>query len=262
VRRRVLLIAAVVYAVAVGAIVSMAWPRGTTPVTVDEALDDFRSQTTADPMPGTEPTVSGRPTPGVYTYASSGQEVVKLGVLPAETRPYHETTTIVIVDAGPSCFTATLNLLDQHTEDTTYCATPAGGLRLESHTKHQSIGAVKPTATMTCDPDLLASKANDPTTLACTLSLSGGPAQLTATVTAKTKATDTSVGVGDTEVDARLVDVTYAITGDLTGTWHEKTWFAATNWLPLRVERVLDLHGLATFTERSALELTDTAPRR
>lgn len=261
-RRRVVVIAAAACAVAVVAVVNAAWPRGATPVTEAEALDDFRSQTTADPTQESEPPAAGLPTPGVYSYNSSGEEVVKLGVLPAETRPYPETMTVVIVDAGPSCVTATLNLLDQHTEDTTYCLDDAGGLRLESHTKHQSIGALDPTATMTCDPSLLVSESNDPTRLVCTLSLSGGPAQLIATLTGATEVTEQSATVGDTEVDARVVDVTYEIAGDLTGTWHEKTWFAAQNWLPLRIEREFDLNGLATFTERSTLELTDTAPRR
>lgn len=260
-RQRVLLLVAAAFAVAVVAVVYVAWPRGATPVTEAEALDDYRSQTTVAP-PQDRPAAARLPTPGVYTYTSSGEEVVKLGVLPAETRTYPETMTVVIVDAGPSCFTATLNLLDQHTEDTTYCLDDSGGLRIESHTKRQSIGALNPTATMTCDPGILVSDANNPAELACTLSLSGGPAQLTATLTGMTAVAEQPVTVAGTDVDARVVAVTYAITGDLSGTWHERIWFAAENWLALRIERELDLNGLATFTERSTLELTDTAPRR
>lgn len=261
-RRRILVLAASVCVVAIAAITYVAWPRGATPVTEAEALDAYRSQSPSAPALDRGQTASDLPASGVYTYTSSGNEVVKLGVLPAENRAYPGTMTLVIVDAGPACFTATLNLLDQHTEDTTYCLSVAGGLRIQSHTKHQSFGALDPTASMTCNPGLLVGKANEPSHLSCALSLSGGPAQLTATLTGTTQVIDEAVTVGGADLDALAVEVTYQISGDLTGTWHETIWFSEDNWLPLRVERELDLNGLATFTERSTLELTDTAPRR
>jgi hypothetical protein len=259
--RRVIVGLAVVAVVALGVGAFVAWPRGASPVTEDEALESFRAQTGGSAT-DTDPEASHLPAPGVYAMDSTGEEVVKLGVLPAETRTYPKTMSIVVVDSGPSCFTMTLNLLDQHTEDTTYCVGDTGGLRIDSHVKHQKIGALSPTASMTCDPDQLVTPdggAADPT---CKLSLSGGPAQLSATLTGTTEVSDASIQVGSSDIDALVVDVTYQITGDLTGTWHEKIWFAADNWLPVRIERALDLNGLATFTERSTLQLTDTSPRR
>lgn len=260
-RRKVLLVAGVVGVVVIAAVAYIAWPRGADPVTEEEALDDFRSQSADEDGDATSGDAS-TPTPGVYTYASSGQEEVKLGVLPTETRTYPDTMSVVVVPADPSCFTATVNLLAPHTEDTTYCLDEDGGLRIDSHVKHQQVGAVSPTATMACDPDLLAAGDREPTELSCTLTLSGGPAELTATLAGTAEATDDTVTVGDEEIDAIAVTVTYEISGDLTGSWHEEVWFAAESWLPLQIERELDLEGLATFTEQSSLTLTDTEPRQ
>ena len=137
-------------------------PRRDT-VTEQEALEDYRSRDTTPAAQRDDTAGSATlPAPGVYSYTASGQEVVKLGPLPAETRPYPDTMTVVIVDDEPSCFTATLNLLDQHTEDTTYCLDDTGRLLIDSHHKHQQIGAVNPSAAMTCDPDVLIAQA--PTT--------------------------------------------------------------------------------------------------
>lgn len=255
--RKVLMIVAVVAAILVGVVAYAAWPRGATPVTEDEALDDFRSQTGSE---SSTSAATGLPRPGVYTYRSSGEEVVQLGVLPSETRPYPGTMSVVVVGSGPSCFTTTLNLIDQHTEDTTYCVEEGGGLSIESHEKHQQIGAVSPDASMTCDPATLVADGAQTSELRCTLALSGGPAELTATLDGTAESTGDTVTVGDEDVEATAVDVTYEISGDLSGSWRERTWFRSTDWLPLRIERELDLEGLATFTERSTLELTDLEP--
>lgn len=263
-RRRVPAIIAAVFVVVAAAGSYVVWPRDATPVTEQEALESYRSRDTTPEAQLDDTTGSATlPAPGVYSYTASGQEVVKLGPLPAETRPYPDTMTVVIVGDEPSCFTATLNLLDQHTEDTTYCLDDTGHLRIDGHNKHQQIGALNPSAAMTCDPDVLISPGANDRDLTCTLSLSGGPAQLSATLAGSAHtAKPTTATVGDSEVDAIAVDVTYQITGDLTGTWREQLWFAQDNWLPLRIERNLDLRGLATFTEQSTLNLTDTTPTK
>jgi len=121
--------------------------------------------------------------------------------------------SVVIVDNRPSCFTVTLNLIDQHTERTAYCLDGAGRLRIDSHSKQQQVGALTPSAAMTCDPPVLVAPTANEQDLGCTLSLSGGPVR-------------------------------------------------ADHWLPLRIERILDLHGPATFTEQSTLDLTDLEPVR
>ncbi len=261
-RRLVVGVAAVLGLVAVAG-AWLLWPRGTTEVTEQEALDDFRDRasTTGGPVaPSTAPV----PAAGVYTYRAEGQEEVKLGPLPAETRPLPETVTAIVVatDRGGDrdCFTLTVNLFAEHTEDTTYCVDGAGRLTLDRHVKHQQIGPVAPTAEMTCDPSTLFDPDEETTTVGCTLDLTGGPTAVRASLTGTATAAPTEpLTVGADEVEALPLTVSYEVSGDLSGTWTETLWLAPDH-LPVRIERALDLSGPATFTERSTLDLLDLAP--
>lgn len=261
-RRPLVIVGAValVLVVAVGTGAYLFWPRGTDPITEKEAVTDFRDRTANETGGGDR---AGRPAPGVYVYRATGSEDVKLGPLPSQTRTHPATVTMVIVDdARPGCFTATLNLSAQHTEDTTYCV-DGQALRLDRHTKHQQVGALSPTATMTCDPSVLVDEHGNGATLACTLGLSGGPTSLDAKLAGTTTVGHLgTVAVGDEQIAATRVDVSYTISGDLSGTWRESVWFSDAQWLPLRIERDLAIRGLATFSERTTLELTDATPRR
>lgn len=236
------------------------WPRGTTEVSEQEAVEDFRardlSSTTA--APSSPRTV---PEPGVYTYAAEGEEKVKLGPLPAATRPLPTKVTAVAVDAGESCFDWTINLFAEHTEDTRWCTDPA--LRLDGHTKHQQIGALSPTATMVCDPNQMpdtTSASGAATKLSCTLKMSGGPASITASLAGTaTRNEPTTIEIDGAELAVTPVNVNYAASGDLKGTWDETTWWTDEH-LPVRIERTLDLSGPATFSETSKLQLTSLTP--
>lgn len=255
--RRILPFVALVVVVIAVIAAFVLWPRGTTEVTAEDALTDFRERGS---VPATEPPADAVvPAPGVYTFAAQGQEEVKLGPLPAQTRPLGETVTAVVVDAGDGCFDWTLNLFAEHTEDTRYCA-DGSNLQLSSHTKHQKIGALSPTATMSCDPSVIRGAGTDPLDLRCTLTLSGGPASITASVsgTATARAPE-SVTVGERSVEATPVTVAFEVTGDLTGSWTEETWWGPAN-LPVRINRTLDLKGLATFSEKTELTLTSLEP--
>ena len=63
-------------------------------------------------------------------------------------------------------------------------------------------------------------------------------------------------------VRAAKVDITYEISGDLTGTWAETLWLRADDWLPLRIEHNLELQGLAALRESFHLELTSLKSTR
>ncbi|MHB1139642.1 MAG: hypothetical protein ACYC2O_11860, partial [Microthrixaceae bacterium] len=205
---------------------------------------------------------TGLPAVGVYTYAATGEEVVKLGPLPAETRPFPETVTAVVVapSDAPDCFDWTLNLFAEHVETTRWCDV-GDQLRLDAHTKHQKIGVLSPTASMACDPNLLPSDGAAATSLSCRLELSGGPASIAATLDGPATAAATEdLTVGGETVRATPVTVQLNVTGDLSGAWTETTWWSEDH-LPVRVERSLELAGLASFTEQSALELVSLEPQ-
>lgn len=247
----------------IGATAYFTWPRKATPLTEAKAVSKFRKhQASSSTQPRAALLV---PDPGVYRYGSSGAESVKLGPLPSEDRTYPSVMTVEIRHANrdsDSCFTSTINMLTQHTEETTYCVDSRGTLRLAGHTKHQTAGAMHPVATMTCDPAIVREAAKATSSLECDLVLSGGPAKFRSTLHATTRSEDSSVRINGEDHRAIAVDVRYEITGDLTGHWNERTWFATENWLPLRIERDLELRGLATFNETSNMQLLDLTPRR
>lgn len=259
--RKVAIAVGLVAVFVAGGLVYAFWPRDTTEITHDDAVADFRANDTRADSSSAAAEDRSTPKPGVYTFSASGQEEVKLGPLPAETRPLPATVTAVAVPSGDGCFDWTVNLFAEHTEDTRWCT--GDGLRLGSHVKHQKIGPVSPTATMQCDPNLVRPKDADDDTatgLTCTLGLSGGPASITATLTgtATTGATDV-LSVGDERVSTVPVAIHYTVDGDLSGSWDETTWWSEAH-LPVKVERSLQLTGLANFTETSSLVLTSLEP--
>lgn len=248
--------AAILVVVAVGAF--LLWPRGTSEVTQEDALTQFRDRTSTSSTTAEDAGAGVVPEPGVYEYRATGEEVVKLGPLPAETRPLAERVTAVVVEDG-GCFEQTLNLFEQHTETTRYCAAN-GGLTLERHTKNQQIGALSPTATMTCDPSTLIDGSAEPRDIDCQLEMSGGPASITATLAGEVSPGEASeVTVDGVQVRATPLVISYEVSGDLTGTWTETPWLDDSN-LPVRIQRALDLSGPATFTEQSDLQLVSLTP--
>ena len=122
------------------------------------------------------------------------------------------------------------------------------------------IEALRPEAEMTCDPGLLHVLSSPTQELRCSLAMAGGPARLHAQlVGTSTAEVPSSAEVAGEAQEAVKIDLSYEISGDLSGTWHEVIWFG-TDWTPLRIERDLELHGLATFTEHSELVLVDRTP--
>lgn len=257
----------VVVVIIVAGLAFLLWPRSATEITEDEAVESFRDRTTTSQKAAEDAdATSGRstPRPGVYTYAAEGAEDVKLGPLPAENRTLPPTLTAVAVAAGNGCFDWTVNLFTQHTEDTRYCTEPV--LSFESHNKHQTIGAISPTATITCDPKALLPKDAEegtPTTtpLKCSLELTGGPKAVTATLdgTATWDGSTEKLTVDGTDVATRPIKMHFPVTGDITGTWDETIWWSADH-LPVRIERSFHLAGPATFNEESKLQLTSLEP--
>ncbi len=265
--RRRIVAGLVLGALAAGLVAGLVfWPRGTTEISVDQAVDDFRERTSTttgaagdDGPTAAAPEGATRPAAGVYRYEATGSEEVKLGPLPAENRPFPETVTAVAVDAADGCFDWTVNLFAEHTEDTRWCR-DADGLRLTSHVKHQKIGALSPTATLSCQDDRVPLVAGSEADLACELVLDGGPASMRATLTGSASAAAAEeIVVGEKGISATPVTVTFAVSGDLTGSWVETTWWSPQG-LPVQVERKLDLAGVATFKESSRLTLVDLVP--
>lgn len=258
-------------ALLVAGLALLLWPRGATTITEKEAVAAFRDGDRSTAITRPDPTRS-TPQPGVYKYASEGQEEVKLGPLPAETRAFPRTVAATSVDSGPGCFDWRVDLFAEHTEETRWCTEPV--LRLVTHTKHQTVGALTPTFTMTCDPAALqpdpaatseapATSAEDGSTtaLTCNLEVGGGPVSVKTTIagTATVAAAAETIDVGGVPVTVTKTSLHFPVTGTVNGVWDETMWWSSSH-LPVRVERKLDLSGPATFKETSEHQLTSLTP--
>jgi len=69
-----------------------------------------------------------------------------------------------------------------------------------------------------------------------------------------------TVDIAGQVVEATLVELTFNVSGSLSGTWVEKLWLANDTHLPVQMERELDLSGPATLKESNKLVLTDLTP--
>lgn len=263
-RRKAITGVGIVAVLVVAGLAFLLWPRGTTRITEREAVESFRDRDRSSTTVELDLHRS-TPRPGVYTYAAEGHEEVKLGPMPTQSRPFPTTITATAVDAGRGCFEWTVDLFAEHTEDTRWCTDPV--LQLVSHTKHQTVGPLTPTFTMTCDPDALTTDqtgngADTTTDISCTLTVGGGPVSVDTTIhgTATRSGRHETIEVAGTDVSTTRIAVHFPVTGTINGTWDETTWWSDDH-LPVKVERSLDLSGPATFKESSTLRLTSHAPR-
>ena len=128
-KKLIALVTVVVLAVAVAVVI---WPRGGTPVAKHEVVTKYRessSTTAAKDSTSEKDSASAIPEPGVYTYSTTGQETVKLGPFPAETRefPAEVAASLAVAEAPDSaadakCFRFELNLIAEHVERSQFCA--------------------------------------------------------------------------------------------------------------------------------------------
>lgn len=268
-RRRALVIGGVVVVALVALVAVLVWPRGADPVSEEDALESFREggSTGSTPEKATEGTSTAVPARGVYRYTGSGSETVQLGPIPPETRNFPPETNGVVTDAeavsGEVCYVTTLNLIEQHTEDSTYCRTADGGLRLEHFEKHQQVSVFKPTVDIRCDPGVLWEPGTPELALQCSLELLGGPKKVTVGFSGTSTAVEGETRVLDgVESDVVTLDVHFDIEGTVSGTWDEKLTFTTDDGLLVGIDRLFDLKGFASFLEDFEYELASAVPAR
>lgn len=273
--KRVLIVGGVVLVAVVVLVALLAWPRGADPVSEEDALESFREQGSggSSPLEATEGSATAEnsttaiPAPGVYRYVGAGSETVQLGPIPPETRQFPAEINGVITEAHPvsdeTCFVTTLNLIEQHTEDSTYCRTADGGLRLEHYEKHQQVSAFKPTVDIRCETGVLWEPGTADLPLECSLDLLGGPKTVTVGFSGTSTATEGGTrDLDGTERDVVTLELHFDLEGSITGTWDEKLTFTTDDMLLVGVERLFDLKGFASFLEDFNYELTSAAPTR
>lgn len=257
-RVTIVVLGLILVVVAVGAF--LVWPRGTSEVKPEAALKDFRERATSTTAHhDDEDSATKLPAPGVYTYSATGTETVKLGPLPEEQRPLPESVTAVAVAAGADCFDFTVNYFAEHTEDSRWCDTD-GALSWESHQKHQKVGALSATATITCDPKVIRTPTGTPQALECSLELSGGPMAVSTQLRGGTTVGEAAeLEVGGESIEAVPVTLDFDVEGTVSGKWVETIWWSDEN-LPVKMERNFDLSGAVRFNEQTTLSLSSLSP--
>jgi hypothetical protein len=267
--KKALITSGVVLVAVVALMALLVWPRGADPVSEEDALESFREQGSADPPleETAEDPSTLVPAPGVYRYVGSGSETVQLGPIPAETRQFPVDINGVVTKSDPisgePCFVTTLNLIEQHTEDSTYCRTADGGLHLERYEKHQQVSAFKPTVDIRCDPGVLWEPGTSELPLECSLELLGGPKKVVVEFSGTSTATEGEIRELDgTEREVVTLFVHFDLEGSVSGTWDEILTFTTDDTLLVGIERSLHLDGFASFLEDISYELSSAAPAR
>lgn len=112
------------------------------PVGLREALRMYRKEQTGKMLSSLRTKL---PTPGVYTYRTSGGESLNLvGVA----RSFPSSTSMIVADG--SCATVSWVPITQHTETTTLCTTPNGALTVPKLVTDESIAGSTSTSTIDC----------------------------------------------------------------------------------------------------------------
>ncbi len=231
------------------------WPRTPTAITEDEALERFRGSTTTSVGPA-----SVGPPSGVYTYDTDGREDIKMGPLPLPTREIPDMVTAVIAPDG-ACFRIDLNLMAEHTEESSWCVGGDGSLVMEEQVKREEVPGFHVETHTTCGPGTVISPTATELPVHCTMDLdvSGITFTIRLDGTARSEPGGT-IDVGSTSVETRHLTIRLDASGDFQGHLEEQQWLTD-DFLQVRTVRDLLLDGPGRFSERTTLTLRSLQPR-
>jgi len=244
-----LLALAVVAGLVVGGVLLWRGAQGSDPVSEREALAAFRARPVGAAPPG-------GPTPGVYTYRSTGSE--RGGVGPFAVSRRLPRTARLVVTAAPGGWQAELSYSRQHIEGATYVIAE-DGVRVASRRTDVTFAGFGRDDRRSVDPPSLYMPAGPKV----------GDAWKERYRTGDINVVDDSrvvraehLRVGARSV-AALVVKTHSVTdGPHPGTRDETLWWAPSLGVPVRSDVHMDIGGVFAFKATSSISLTDTRPRR
>jgi len=138
----VIVLALVIVSAASGTAWALVFRTVSSPVGLREALRMYRREQTGKMVASLRTRL---PTPGVYTYRTSGGESLNLvGVA----RSFPTTTSMIVADGH--CATVSWVPITQHTETTTLCNAPNGALTIPKLVTDESIAGSTTTSTINC----------------------------------------------------------------------------------------------------------------
>ena len=211
-----------------------------------------------------------RPAAGVYTYEGTGVE--KLSVLSTHLRWGPRLPATVVRKEG-GCWNLRVEYSTKHWQSWTYCLGDAG-LDEDGGSSFQSFDfvafKVDDHIVFHCKPRNHTIKVEADPGDSWKSSCSGASEQRGTHVTSS--GTDTFLGVENVEVGDESVRAYHylserTMSGDQSGTEHTDTWFALSDGMPVKTERVVKAKspspiGDVTYTERGTYTLTSLRPRR
>jgi hypothetical protein len=250
-------------------------PPDTTPVSLSDALEDYRAH--PGPLrddvggPGQLPLAPSDeidgftvPDPGVYTYATTGKDWVEYAGDSVE-RSFPATTYATVRHAGGCVWELYFTPIEEHVDAHRQCSTPGEYLCM-AHMQTVSFAGIEAAETHRCEPDMLqvGGEASRPGGVEETVCRAEDNQ---ARVVIRYVERDV-VDVGGLRRDAHHVRIDSYVTGeDIDGTAVADVWFDAETGLYLRLLRTADINveqsgEQGTYRLDATYELTSLTPRR
>jgi hypothetical protein len=262
-RRQAIAVLAVLMAVAVVGVGAWAWARlddDTRPISVDQAVEDFRSDdTTTDAAAvGSGAAATELPAPGVYPYETSGGESLALLNNPSRT---YQPETALVVQAGGCGVVVSWTPLEERAESWEMCRRDGGIAVSRSESVHEFFDQ-REVRTFTCAegawlvPPTV--EVGETRQVDC---VGDGISENRAAELVEVASRD----VGGSSVEAIHVRMTVTTSGSTDGTTIRDLWLDRRTGLPLEwtdaVENVSDSPlGDARYTEDIRLVAIRTTP--
>jgi len=250
----VLILAFVIVSSAGGTAYALVFRTVSSPVGLREALRMYRREQAEKVLQ----TLRNRlPSPGVYSYRTSGGESLNL---PGMDRSFPPTTSMIVT--GGNCATVSWVPLTQHTETTTECSGSDGGFAVPRLVTQESIAGTNTTSIVDCPATayLLPPKATAGQRWAATCTMRS-PAEKVALAGEALGASTMSIAGHSVAVEHTRFTLTFD--GSQAGTNPTDFWIVPSSGLIVQEkEAVAATSGGVSYTENMLSTLTGLSPLR
>ncbi len=249
----VLILAFVIVSSAGGTAWALVFRTVSSPVGLREALRMYRREQTEKVL---QTLRNHLPSPGVYSYRTSGGEGLSL---PGMDRSFPPTTSMIVT--GGNCVTVSWVPLTQHTETTTECASP-DGFNVPRLVTQESIAGANTTSTVLCPATayLLPAHATQGQKWTATCALQS-PAEKVAL--AGEALGESTMSIAGHSVTVEHTRFTLAFDGSQAGTNPTDFWIVPSNGLIVQEkEEVVATSGGVSYSENMRSTLTSLSPLR
>jgi hypothetical protein len=249
----VLILAFVIVSAAGGTAYALVFRTVSSPVGLREALRIYRREQAEKVL---QTLRNHLPSPGVYSYRTSGGESLSL---PGMDRSFPPTTAMIVT--GGNCATVSWVPLSEHTETTTECAGPGGGFTVPRLVTQESIAGTDTTSRVDCPATaylLPPATTGRKWAAVCVLR---SPAEKVAL--AGEALGESTMSVAGHSVTVEHTRFTLTFDGSQAGTNPTDFWIVpSTGLIVQEKEEVAETSGGVSYTENMLATLTSLSPGR